>query len=154
MVFATSAYGMIAMWYIWPALSQKQLASALQPLLLHHCFRILGLAFLIPGVTAQALDPRFSFYAAYGDLLAASLAFASIVALRRNWNLAIPLIWIMNIVGASDFASSMLRGLMFVPPGHMGATFFIPLIMVPAYLVNHAMMFALLARRRMAAPAV
>ncbi len=146
MTMALSAYGLIARWYIWPILRNLPRSEALIPLLLHHCLRIMGLAFLIPGVTTQALDPRFSTYAAYGDLLAAMMAFAAILALRRRWRLAIPFVWLMNIVGAADFVSSLIRGLSYVPPGHMGATYFIPLIVVPAYLVNHAMSFLLLAR--------
>ena len=73
-------YGLIAKWYVMPALRSLLRTRALIPLLLFHSFRFIGLAFLIPGVTSQELDPRFENPAAYGDLLAAVLALAAIAA--------------------------------------------------------------------------
>ena len=96
-VMGLTAYGLIAKWYLMPVLLSLPQARALVPLLLFHCFRFIGLAFLIPGVTSQPLDSRFANPAAYGDLLAALLAFLGILALRRGWRSAILLVWIFNI---------------------------------------------------------
>ena len=54
-LMALTAYGLIAKWYVMPTLGSLPRARALVPLLLFHSFRFIGLAFLIPGVTAQAL---------------------------------------------------------------------------------------------------
>ena len=91
-VMGLTIYGLIAKWYVMPVLLALPRARALMPLLLFHCFRFIGLAFLIPGVTAQPLDPRFANPAAYGDLLAALLALLCVLALRRGWRTAIPLV--------------------------------------------------------------
>ena len=84
LVMGLVGYGLIAQWYVMPILRTLPRARALLPLLLFHSFRFIGLTFLIPGVTAQELDPRFANPAAYGDLLAAVLALLAIVALRRE----------------------------------------------------------------------
>jgi hypothetical protein len=82
-------------------------ADALMPLLLLHSFRHIGMAFLLPGVTATALDARFAIPAAYGDLLAAVLAFVAILALRQQWAAATPLVWLCNIVGTVDLLNAL-----------------------------------------------
>lgn len=50
-------YGLIAKWYLAPWMDSVPRPTALSPILLFHGFRYIGLAFLIPGVTATALDP-------------------------------------------------------------------------------------------------
>ena len=143
---ALLAYGLIARWYLMPVLTAMPRTDALVPLLLFHCFRYVGLAFLIPGVTAEPLDPRFANPAAYGDLLAALLAFLAILALRQRWSLAIPLVWIFNIEGTVDLLIAVVQGLRFTEDGTLGATYFIPAVIVPALLVSHVMIFMLLMR--------
>jgi hypothetical protein len=138
----------IARWYLMPALERLPLAAALVPLLLLHAFRFIGLAFLVPGVTAQPLDPRFANPAAWGDLAASLLAFAAIFALRLNWRAAIPLAWVFNVVGTLDLLNAVTQGMRFNHAAAMGATYFIPAVIVPALLVTHAMIFLLLVRRR------
>ena len=82
------------------------------------CF---GMAFLLPGVTATALDARFATPAAYGDLLAAVLAFVAILALRQQWAVAIPLVWLCNIVGTVDLLNALWQGFHHVLGGQFGA---------------------------------
>jgi hypothetical protein len=141
------AYGLLGWWYVMPLLLGRPRAEALLPLLWIHCFRFVGLAFLIPGVTARPLDERFAIPAAYGDLLAALLAFLAIVALRRGWRLAISLVWLFNIEGTVDLLNAVTQGLRFVEPGDLGAAFFIPQVVVPALLVTHVMVFVILLRK-------
>ena len=57
-VMALTTYSLIARWYLMPWLLRRPRAVALTPILLLHSFRFVGLAFLIPGVTSQPLDPR------------------------------------------------------------------------------------------------
>ena len=73
--FVNIAFSFIAWWivtarYIWPQLRLRQRADALQPLLILHSFRFLGLAFLIPGVVSPDLPSSFAHSAAYGDIIA------------------------------------------------------------------------------------
>ena len=146
MVMGLAAYGFIAKWYVMPALAALPRARALPPLLLLHCFRFVGLAFLIPGVTSQPLDPRFANPAAYGDLLAAFLAFFGVIALRLRWRAAILLVWLFNIEGTFDLLNAVARGLRYNEAGMFGATIFIPMVIVPALLVTHLMVFMILLR--------
>lgn len=141
-----TAYGLIAKWYLMPVLLSLPQARALVPLLLFHCFRFIGLAFLIPGVTSQPLDSRFANPAAYGDLLAALLAFLAILALRRGWRTAIPLVWVFSLEGTLDLLNAVTQGLRYTEDGALGATFFIPAMVVPALLVTHVMVFIILLR--------
>jgi hypothetical protein len=57
------------------------------------------------------VDPKlpreFRSSAAYGDLLEAALAFASIFALRGNWRIAVPLVWVANTWGFVDLLFSV-----------------------------------------------
>jgi hypothetical protein len=145
-VLSLVSHGLIAAWYVMPALAGLPRAKALTPLLLPHTFRHIGMAFLLPGVTAEALDPRFAIPAAYGDLLAALLALLAIIALRLRWTAAMPLVLIFNIEGSLDLLNALYRGFRYIPDGHLGATYFIPAVIVPALLVTHAMVFILLWR--------
>lgn len=141
------SFGLIARWYIMPLLAKYTLRDALTPFLLFHSFRHIGLAFLVVGVTSAPLDPGFAEPAAYGDLLAAALAFVALVGLRLNWTIAIPLVWLFNIEGFLDLIHALYRGFQLTPDGDLGATYFIPAIVVPALLVTHMIVFVLLIRR-------
>ena len=102
--------------------------------------------FLVPGVTSEILDTRFSHPAAYGDLIAAILAFVALGAIRLNAPWALASVWIFNIWGATDLLNAVARGIMFIPDGHFGATYWIPATIVPLLLVTHAYIFILLAK--------
>lgn len=140
------SYGLIAKWYVMPALRELPRARALVPLLMIHTFRFIGLAFLIPGVTSQALDPRFANPAAYGDLLAAMLALVAVFAWRQGWRSAVFLTWVFNVEGTLDLLNAVAQGRRFVEDGMFGATFFIPAVVVPALLVSHVLIFIILLR--------
>ncbi|NIQ39703.1 MAG: hypothetical protein GTN81_14110 [Proteobacteria bacterium] len=146
-VLGLLTYSLIAKWYVMPALSRRPKGQALIPLLLPHCFRYIGMAFLIPGVTAEVLDPRFANPAAWGDLLAAVLALIAIIALRLQTAVAIPLVWVFNIEGSLDLLNALFQGFRHTQDGHLGAAYFIPAVAVPALLVTHYMIFVLLMRR-------
>lgn len=139
-----SAAGLIALWFIWPRLRGLGARDALIPLILPHCFRYLGLSFLIHGVTNSALDTRFSWPTAYGDLLTAVLAFVAVIALRYRVRCATALVWLFSFVGVADFLNAFARGLMFVEPGGFGATYYIPMAVVPPLMVSHFLVIAYL----------
>jgi hypothetical protein len=138
------SFSLIGRWYVMPWLRSVPRVQALTPLLLLHSFRHIGMAFLLSGVTATALDVRFANPAAYGDLLAALLAFVALLALRLQWTLAIPLVRIFNIVGSVDLLNALWQGFQHVSAGNLGATYFIPAVVVPALLVTHYMIYRLL----------
>jgi len=83
--------------------------------------------------------------AAYGDLLAALLALLAIAALRMAWAGAIPLVWLFNVEGTLDLVNAFYQGLRH--DVQLGGAYYIPTFVVPALLVTHAMIFAMLMRR-------
>ena len=135
-------YGLVARWYVGPRLATLPLHAALQPLLVLHAFRHLGLVFLVPTVVGSALPASFAGPAAYGDLLAGLLALAAIVSLRARSELALPLAWLFNIVGLLDLVHAFYQGL--THDVQLGAAYFIPTFVVPALVVTHVMMLRML----------
>ncbi|RTL62508.1 MAG: hypothetical protein EKK41_25230 [Hyphomicrobiales bacterium] len=130
----------IAAWYVIPASDKYPRNRALVPFLLPHTFRFLGLWFLVPGVTAPTIDPGFTQPAAWGDLVAAGLAWLAILALRGQWSGAPALVWLFSVVGVLDLLDAMYQGnLRLTSPGELGATFLIPAVFVPLLLVSHVL---------------
>ena len=82
--FAFIAWGIVAKRYIWPNLRHRPQAEALRPLLILHSFRFIGLAFLVPGVVSPDLPSGFAHSAAYGDIVAATLALLALASLPRR----------------------------------------------------------------------
>ena len=101
-------------------------------------------AFLVPGLVAHPLPSSFALAAAYGDLVSGLLALLALVALRGGWGLALPVVWLFNIVGTVDLLNA-LRQADAVP--HLLTTWYIPTFWVPLLLVTHTMIFARLLRR-------
>ena len=140
-VMGLIVYGLATRWYLMPWMKQRSLADGLTPLLLLHGTRFVGLAFLIPGVTRVPLDSRFADPAAWGELLAAVLAIIAILALRKGWPGAITLAWIFNLFGTLDLINALTQGMRFAPAGDLGATYFIPAVIVPLLLVTRGVIF-------------
>ena len=138
--FGFIAWGIITARYIWPKLRLRQRAEALQPLLILHSFRFIGLAFLIPGVVSADLPSAFAHSAAYGDIVAATLALLSLVSLPRGAGIVIA--WIFNLWGSADLLNAFYQandaGLV---PGQLGAAYFIPTLIVPLLLITHGLAF-------------
>jgi hypothetical protein len=141
------AWGILAARYLWPALRNLPRAQALQPLLLLHCFRFVGLAFLVHGVVSPDLPSAFARPAAYGDLVAAVLALLALVALRSPPGIG--LVWVFNLWGSADLLHAFYQGRVGVgfEPGQLGAAYFIPTVVVPLLLVTHVLVFRLLLER-------
>ena len=138
-------FTLIARWYVVPALAGKPNREALTLLILPHTLRHLGLIFIVPGLVGENLSPSFAGMAAYGDLASGLLAIVSIIALRRNWRVAIPLAWVFNVVGVVDLVNA-LRQADTVPD--LGVAWLVPTFVVPVLLVTHVMIFARLVRQR------
>ena len=141
-------YALIARWYLWPRLVRWPVASALVALLWLHALRTLGLTVLVPSINDPSLPRDFAEPLAYGDLLAAALALASILALRAGLPFAMPLVWVFNVEGTLDLVNVSLQGIAKnVTQYDLGPAWFIPTFFVPALWVTHAMIFMLLLRR-------
>lgn len=84
------AFALIAKWYIVPRLREVPTARALEPLLLLHSFRHIGLMFLADGAVKSSLPTAFAQPAAWGDLAASVLAFVALLGVRRDWSAALP----------------------------------------------------------------
>ena len=141
--FSLIAWGMVAARYIWPELRIRQRAEALRPLLTLHSFRFVGLAFLVPGVVSPDLPSAFAHSAAYGDIIAGILALLVLILLPSASGVVIA--WIFNIWGTADLFNAFYQanhaGLM---AGQLGATYFIPTLVVPLLLVTHGLAFRIL----------
>ena len=144
LVLSTVAWGLVAAWLVTPALERLSPFGALSWLVAPHAFRHVGMSFLVPGVAGAGLPAGFATAAAYGDLMTGMLALLALVLLRHRWSGAVPLLWLLNIIGTVDLANA-LRNIDVVPL--FGAVWFIPTILVPLLLVTHVMMFARLLKR-------
>ena len=152
--FGFLAWGVFAAQYIWPAISKRERAQAVRPILVLHGFRYIGLAVLIPGVVSPGLPATvFARGLAYGDLATATLALIALATLRTRWSGV--LIWIFNIFGTADLLNAFYQGnriSLADTPGSLGADYFIPVFGVPLLLVTHVLVFKLLMRKQAAAP--
>jgi hypothetical protein len=151
--FSFIAWGLVTAKYIWRDLRRRPRAEALQPLLLLHCFRFVGLAFLVPGVVSPSLAAEFAVPAAYGDLLSAILALLALAAGLQNW-LGLALAWLFNVWGTADLLYAFYQGnRVGLEPGQLGAAYFIVVVLVPMLFITHGLVFRLLMRREAAAAA-
>ena len=143
--FSLVAWGIVTSRYIWPRLRVLEKSEALRPILALHTFRFLGLSFLIPGVVSHDLPASFAHAAAYGDIAAATLALVSLALGARGVGLLVA--WIFNIWGPVDLLNAFYQanhaGL---SPGQLGASYFIPTLVVPLLLVTHVVAFRILLR--------
>jgi hypothetical protein len=53
-------------------------------------------------------------------------------------------VWIFNIEGTLDLLNALFQGMRYAPSSDLGATYFIPAVIVPALLVTHFIVFKLL----------
>lgn len=145
--FSAVAWGVLAALYIWPALRDRPRAGALRPILILHSFRFIGLAFTVPGVVSPDLPAAFAESAAYGDVVAAMLALLSLLLLTRRAGVVVA--WTFNIWGTFDLVNAFYQanhsGL---SPGQLGATYFIPTVVVPLLLITHGLAFRILLRHQ------
>jgi hypothetical protein len=140
------AFGIVTRLYIWPRVEAAAREDAIAALAASHMFRFVGLSFLVPGVVSPNLSSDFAQPAAYGDLGATVLAVLTVLALSARSSWAIPVAWVFNLWGAVDLLNAFYQGLIGVGPGSLGAAYFIPTVMVPPWLITHALMFWLLLR--------
>ena len=74
------------------------------------------------------------------------LALVALLALRGEWPGALALCWLFNVVGTADLLYALSQGVRL--DVQLGAAYYIPVLAVPVLFITHAMIFALLRRRR------
>jgi hypothetical protein len=141
--FSFIAWAIVTARHIWPELRSRQRAEALRPLLILHSFRFIGLAFLVPGVVSPDLPAAFAHSAAYGDIIAAALALVSVLLLPSGAGVVVA--WVFNLWGTADLLNAFYQanhtGLV---AGQLGATYFIPTVIVPLLVITHGLAFRIL----------
>jgi hypothetical protein len=139
----------VAVWYVWPYLTKLPRNSALIPLLFVHVPRYVGMTLLVTGMIDPKLPREFLSGAAYGDLLAAALALASIFALRSNWRFAVPLVGVANTWGFVDLLNGV-RGVLQlnVPTFNLSTIWYIYTFYAPLVIASHLMIFWILIKSR------
>jgi hypothetical protein len=141
--FGFIAWGVVTARYVWPQLRDKSRSDALQPVLILHSFRYLGLATLVPGVVSPDLPLEFARPEAYGDFITAILALLTLLVLPRRTGFI--LAWIFNILGTLDLLNAFYQGnAAGLLAGQLGATYFIPTLFVPILMITHVLAFRIL----------
>src|SRR5262245_13657543 len=151
LVASTVLFYVIARISVLPQLGVWAFRTVMLPILLLHSFRHLGLMFLTRGATYPGMPAQFAYPAAFGDLLAAVLAFAALVAVFWNHPAQRFLVWVFNIEGTLDLMNATVLATAFGAPPYMGPAYWIPAFWVPALLVTHYIVFVVLLRREPAA---
>jgi len=142
-------FSLVAVWYVWPLLIKLSVNSALIPLLFVHVPRYIGMTLLVTDMVDPKLPREFLSGAAYGDLLEAALALASIFALRSNWRVAVPLVWVTNTWGFVDLLNGV-RGVLQlnVPRFNLATLWYVYTFYAPLVVVSHLMIFWILIKSR------
>jgi hypothetical protein len=146
LVCSTLVFGLAAWLYVMPRLPHASARAVLQPILLLHGLRHLGLMFLTPGATLPGIPAAFAVPAAYGDMLASVLAIIAFVAISAGSPLAKPLVWLFSIEGTVDLMIAIALATAHDVEKYMGAAYWIPAFWVPALLVTHYIAFVVLVR--------
>jgi hypothetical protein len=149
LITSVFVFGIVAVWYVWPSLTKLSRNSALTLLLFVHVPRYVGMTLLVTGMVDPKLPTEFLSSAAYGDLLEAALAFASIFALRSNWRVAIPLVWVANTWGFVDLLNGV-RGVLLlnVPSFNLATLWYVYTFYAPLVLVSHLLIFLVLIKSK------
>jgi hypothetical protein len=149
LVWSVFVFGLVTRWYVWPYLTNLSRNSALIALLFVHVPRYVGMTLLVTGMVDPKLPGEFLSAAAYGDLLEAALALASILALRSNWRFAIALVWVTNTWGFVDLLNGVRGVLQLNVPSFNLATFwYVYTFYAPLVIVSHLMIFRILLNSR------
>ena len=145
--FSLVLAGLVAKWYVVPALNARPASAALAPLFLVHGLRYLPSSAFAPGQVAPTVPMDAMKVIAYGDLGSAFLAIIAAAFLYYRWRGAIGIAWIVNIVTSLDWVSAgyvaAANHLVTYP---MGGNWYIINYYVPLIGVVHVLIFARLLR--------
>src|SRR5262245_10815013 len=144
LLFGTLVFWIAARVYVLPRLRELGPRAVLLPILLLHGLRYLGLMFLAEGATYPGMPPEFARQAAFGDLLAAILAVASIPAVLTGSSAARILVLAFNVEGSVDLITAIVMANVYRVDPYLGPAYWIPAVWVPALLVTHYVTFLVL----------
>lgn len=143
-----AAYAAIGGWFAWPWLRARPRRTALSILLLPQLFRHVGLGLLVPELVEPGFPEAFARQTAIGDTVVVVLAWAALVSLRLRWRFAVAVVWTFNVVGLADLLLNLANAARLGAAEHLGAAWYAPAFVVPAMLVVHCLVFAVLLRGR------
>lgn len=135
---------MIGLWWVRPWLARVDFFDGLFWLSVPHALRHLGMVFLVPAVVHADMPQDFAVEAGYGDLAAGLIALVALPALHYRLAIAMPLMWIFNIVGTVDLLNALPQAKA-IP--YFRSAWYIPTFIVPVLLVTHGLIFAALIER-------
>lgn len=142
------SFSLIAWRYWIPAMRERPFAAAVAPVLLLHSFRHLGMMYLSPAAVPDPPAAGFSDPTAWGDVAAAALALVALATLRLDGLPARAAVWAFNLVGFGDLGLATLNAQRFqLLAKPIGVAYLLPVLVVPALLVTHGLVFWLLLRR-------
>lgn len=148
--FLTSimVYLILSYFFVLPYLKTKSRYVALTILTLPHLFRHIGMSLLTPGFVVGAnLNQNFARSTAIGDYITVILAIVSIIALQKKSTIAIPMVWIMNLLGLTDIILAMRKGMLYQILNDIGPGWYIITFVVPLLLIAHILSFVVLTKR-------
>ncbi len=132
----------LATWYVVPWTRTRSRADALAPLVWVHAFRYVALQLFSAQQAGFPISDAGRDQIVYGDLIAAVLAAAALVALRRRSRVAVSLVWLLAVETAVDIVRNvrtvgMREHLAGVEHGveWMITSFYVPLIAVSLGLI-------------------
>ncbi len=139
---------LIAVLFVWPWLRRQPREQALAWMIAPHTvIRFIGISLLVAGVVSTAVSSDFAWSAAAGDVIAGLLAMVAVTGLARKASWATAAVWLFNVEGAADLLLAYYKGITaHMPPGALGAAYYLPTTMVPLLLVTHGLTFGLLMR--------
>lgn len=135
-------FGLATAWYAVPWLRVRPFEQAAVPLLWIHVFRYVALQLFSAQQFGLAASDTTVREIAYGDLVGAALAVASLIALRGRWRGIRPLVWVFVVATVVDLGNALRIGLAehLFRSAHdvslMILTFYVPVLWISTGLVT------------------
>lgn len=150
--FGFAAFAMIY-WGVRRPLLALGRDGQLKALLVIHFFRFFGLTAMLPGVFNLApagFSESYLFQIMAGDVLVAALALIAFALIQQRSPVRIGFAWLFNIVGTLDYMNAAARVTPAIHDANMLGPFgwIILTVMLPAWLVSHLAIFAVLMSRQ------
>lgn len=142
-----TTYAIIVRAFVYPALRKLPLYQALQPLVLVHCIRTLGMFALVPSIAGpEVANSKWAEEVAIGDGTTVVLALVTVLALRARPSWGIWLTWLLNLVGLVDIVNAGVNAAKEHILEHAGLQLAVITFGVPALIVSHITLLVLLVR--------
>jgi len=130
-----------ARWYVVPWLNARPRGDALIALLWVHVFRYVALQVFSARQDGFPISDGGAMEIAIGDVAGAAIAFVTIMLLRRESRIAIPLAWVLAAETAYDTVTNIHGGVReHLMGAASGVTWMILVFFVPAVVVSCVLM--------------